>query len=159
MNFDLKQPCGECPFRRDCSRGWLGHDRAEGITQSLEKGACFTCHKTGPNREHPDAQFCAGAILTMRGNGTWSRALHAAMLLGLFDFNQMNREAERKVFASFDEFINHHAQYDLFFEDLICAGHLDVEGSEPILLAPDDERVRQVRDELRQHLAAKEAVT
>ena len=46
------KPCSECPFRKDCTPGWLGAERVAGILDSEN----FTCHKT------KDLQ-CAGHIL------------------------------------------------------------------------------------------------
>lgn len=118
MRFDLKSPCDECPFRRTCREGWLGEARATQIAQSLRDGHTFICHKTGRERNVDDAQMCAGATLTMRRDGTLSRALHLAFLLRLFDPNQMNDEAP--VFDSFDAFIKHHGVpfFMRFFDDV-----------------------------------------
>ena len=66
MDFDLKSPCNNCPFRRDCLVGWLGEDRAKGIIKSItEKAGTFRCHKTGRTTggKKVDEQHCAGAII------------------------------------------------------------------------------------------------
>ena len=48
----MSKPCSECPFRKNCTPGWLGAERVAGILDSEN----FTCHKT------EDLQ-CAGHIL------------------------------------------------------------------------------------------------
>ncbi|MEE9098374.1 hypothetical protein [Pseudarthrobacter phenanthrenivorans] len=43
--FNLKQPCGACPFRTDRSL-FLDPDRAREIAGHLHAGDSFHCHKT-----------------------------------------------------------------------------------------------------------------
>lgn len=51
----VKKPCGQCPFRKDTQKGWLGESR---ITEILNSNT-FTCHKTNdPNRLQ-----CAGFMI------------------------------------------------------------------------------------------------
>lgn len=47
-----KHPCGDCPFRKDTYKGWLGSARMRSILDSDS----FTCHKNN------DLQ-CAGHML------------------------------------------------------------------------------------------------
>lgn len=64
MNFKLKRPCANCPFRADKpeQKGWLGYERAKKIAHSvLCEDMTFTCHKTlhKPKRAQ---SMCAGAL-------------------------------------------------------------------------------------------------
>ena len=63
MQFTLKAPCGNCPFRNDRpdNKGWLGKERAEEINETLNDFT-FTCHKTIDKQE----QFCAGALIMLK---------------------------------------------------------------------------------------------
>lgn len=65
--FRLKQPCSNCPFRKDeNTRGWLGRERAHEIANGvLKEDWGFHCHKTtgiyGNESKH-GKQICAGSI-------------------------------------------------------------------------------------------------
>lgn len=68
MDFKLKAPCGNCPFRTDKpkQKGWLGRERAKEIYEALRNDKTFTCHKTINN----DEQFCAGALILLEHEET-----------------------------------------------------------------------------------------
>ena len=48
-----KNPCSQCPFRKDVMRGWLGSERMKEILSQKS----FTCHKTNK------ALQCAGHMI------------------------------------------------------------------------------------------------
>ncbi|AYQ57033.1 hypothetical protein MS2017_1343 [Bathymodiolus thermophilus thioautotrophic gill symbiont] len=55
-----RKVCGNCPFRKDSPKGWLGSDRMSEILNS----EIFHCHKTtsatlGKNKTN---QICAGHL-------------------------------------------------------------------------------------------------
>ena len=63
MNLpNMKKPCKDCPFRKDCQQGWLGEDRIEEILQA----DTFVCHKK------TDFQ-CAGHMLINGNKNTFVR--------------------------------------------------------------------------------------
>lgn len=67
MNTDLRQPCGECPFRRKSAPGWLGPWKPNELLLLLGRGV-FACHMTIPRNEKvegddPRLQACAGAVI------------------------------------------------------------------------------------------------
>lgn len=51
----MGQPCCDCPFRKDCPKGWLGSKRMQNIIESTS----FVCHKTKDKRR----KQCAGHML------------------------------------------------------------------------------------------------
>lgn len=72
MNFNLKKPCANCPFRSDKPelRHWLGNKRAQQIADSVFKhGHNFPCHKTTEHDDNGQYQYnnnesqCAGAAI------------------------------------------------------------------------------------------------
>lgn len=71
QTFSLKQPCQDCPFRKDVDMlGSLRPGRMKEITDNLKTGGTFPCHKTiDYNKERIDGKmdlknekFCAGAM-------------------------------------------------------------------------------------------------
>lgn len=100
MEFNLKKPCGDCPFRADkpIQKGWLGRERAiEIATNVLQKDNTFTCHKT-LHKPQDKQSMCAGA-LQMLHNATkqdspWGNStIQIAERLGLYDPNQQDFES------------------------------------------------------------------
>lgn len=117
MNFDLKTPCNQCPFRRDCPPRWLGHKRAAQIAGSLDEGKTFTCHKTGRAPGRSDEQHCAGALIVLKkAQGGFSGNISLAIALGLFDYRALDLDAP--VFNTFEEFIRHHERDTVRIADL-----------------------------------------
>ena len=73
MNFDLKTPCKECPFRTDI-KPFLHPDRVREILDGITSGdKTFTCHKTAKFDDDgervlygsPQDQHCAGALILL----------------------------------------------------------------------------------------------
>lgn len=99
MNFNLRAPCGQCPFRNDVSEnyGWLGESRAAGIAKSLEEYA-FPCHKTVFRDEednqqlNPKEQGCYGAIVVMEHEGRLfdNPLMQIAERFGLYQIHEIN---------------------------------------------------------------------
>ena len=56
MDFKLTKPCGNCPFRYDSLKGWLGEERAEEISTALiDQDLTFSCHKTNSSDDEGNA--------------------------------------------------------------------------------------------------------
>lgn len=99
MNFDLRAPCGNCPFRTDVQKnyGWLSEDRAAGIAESLEYSV-FPCHKTtihtedGEYVENSKEQACYGAIAVMENEGKLfsNHMMQIAERFGLYQRHEVN---------------------------------------------------------------------
>jgi hypothetical protein len=77
----FKQPCNDCPYRRDAIPGWLGDGDAQHfIDGALADFAEFhlPCHLTidyedrdWKQTQYPDAAFCAGALIFYRNVDEW----------------------------------------------------------------------------------------
>jgi len=72
MKSGLKEPCRDCPFRREAAPGWLGEETPEGFMWTVMSDAAMPCHCT-IDYEDPDwkesfvangkAEHCAGALI------------------------------------------------------------------------------------------------
>lgn len=116
--FNLRAPCKSCPFRtdRESQRGWLGHERAQQIADSLYDDGFFTCHKTLTHNNDEDCEtkqslqdgniFCAGALIMMEKEGTANnnRNIRIAKMLEIYPDLKM----DSPVFASCEEFVAWH---------------------------------------------------
>ena len=119
MNFNLKSPCADCPFRRDSLHGWLGEDRArEIIRDTVLSDAPFFCHKTtgaGQWSEDGDQyqasgaeQVCAGMLhLEHKCNAGGNFSVRLARMFKGFRYEDL-KNADL-VFDTTNQFIRHHA--------------------------------------------------
>lgn len=104
MNFDLIQPCADCPFRTDrpFQKGWLGAERAKDITDSiLEKDGTFACHKT-THLHDSKWQHCAGATIMCEANDKPNQMMRISERLGCYDRHKVKMDSP--VFTDPDEF-------------------------------------------------------
>ena len=91
--YDLpfaKAPCGQCPFRTDCLKGWLGEARAAEIAEADS----FTCHK------NKDLQ-CAGHMVVSKRN-------IFIILAEIFFKDKIVIKNSKILFKNEKDFINHH---------------------------------------------------
>ena len=110
MNFNLRKPCGNCPFRTDRphQKGWLGKDRARGIA---EQQGTFPCHKTtsatlGDRHNPSKEQQCAGMLIMLEHMGRPNQIMRIAERLGRYDRSQLDMAAP--VFTDTASFVNWH---------------------------------------------------
>lgn len=113
MDYKLKTPCAQCPFRDDI-RPFLTTGRAEEITDSLVR-AEFPCHKTldySRDGVHGDAgaeiegttQHCAGALIMLERMEQPSQMMRIAERLGVYDRTTLAMDAP--VFDDAEAFID-----------------------------------------------------
>lgn len=113
MDFKLKRPCSNCPFRADIVFP-LGRERAAEIAESLDEGT-FPCHKTVDyslddlqDQLNEGTQHCAGAAIMRLKMGRPGRLLQIAERLGLCDLSTYDLSAP--VFQSPAEFVERRSQ-------------------------------------------------
>lgn len=106
MDYHLKKPCSECPFRREAPAGWLGPWTVFEILQVIGRSA-FACHRTVTesfNEDQPGLESCAGMAIFLNNNLEVSR-------------NESNRRHQdllkrsphaKTVFSNRGEFAAHH---------------------------------------------------
>lgn len=126
MNYDLKRPCPNCPFRTDLAF-YLREGHAQDIAVGLlEDGGTFTCHATVDYDAWEDAkdldyerggegsvpypydgteQHCAGALIMLKKGGKlWHQNLYRIMAtLKLFDPDALDMSAP--VYESLEAFL------------------------------------------------------
>lgn len=104
----LLAPCANCPFRKDCRKGWLGESRMkEIITDTILGDGHFICHKTS-DRKKKDQDLCAGRlILEGKINPYGNRSTRIAAALGMFPGYEVLKNQDI-IFDTADEAINHH---------------------------------------------------
>lgn len=115
MKRNLKQPCNDCPYRRNSTRGWLGSSGPKwfvraAMTDEAEyaPGAHFApCHQT-VNYEDPDwlenlseAEACIGALQMCANSGKLPRGRERAEAVKEAGTNT-------EVFSWPHEFMEHH---------------------------------------------------
>lgn len=84
-----KNPCKDCPFRKDSMRGWLPRR----IKQIIESDS-FVCHKN-------NSLQCAGHLILMKESNQFYRLAKA---LGL----DLGLKNEHLIFDSPEDCIKHH---------------------------------------------------
>ena len=89
---NVKKPCGNCPFRKDSMKGWLGRDRMTQITSDTS----FTCHKTTSPRLQ-----CAGHMLLLGDNNDFVALAKAQNI-------KLQLTGRELVFDTIEDCIEHH---------------------------------------------------
>lgn len=92
MNFDMRTPCKDCPFRTDHPIQ-LREGRMAGILNDvLHRDKTFACHKTthGAKRE---VSHCAGALIAHEKAGKPNWIIRLAHQLGFCDPKKLNMKA------------------------------------------------------------------
>lgn len=88
---NCKKPCKDCPFRLDCTPGWLGADRMTEILNSKS----FTCHKTNKTLQ------CAGHMII---KGKQNDFVKLAKRLNI----PLELTGHKLIFKTETELIKHH---------------------------------------------------
>ena len=107
MRPPAKNPCNDCPWRRDAIPGWLGPHTAEEWTQMAHADGQIACHQTIPADTPEDGSdldqmtACAGAAIFRANIAKSPRPLR-----GLPEY-RLAADRER-VFSWDDEFIAYH---------------------------------------------------
>ena len=74
MKWDLREPCGSCPYRRDAKLGLWHPSEFENLLEAEERplGATFGCHGT---IKHDEPSVCIGWLLDQKRRDLPSIAL------------------------------------------------------------------------------------
>jgi hypothetical protein len=110
--FNLKQPCGACPFRTD-QHAFLDPERAREIADHLLAGDSFHCHKTldyssedGSGETTSKSMHCAGAMIVLEHEERPNQIMRIAERLGFYDHTKLNMDSP--VPHSMDEWVARH---------------------------------------------------
>jgi len=116
MKFNRKDPCKQCPFKKNSAPGWLGAYSISDIKNAILNEEVFPCHPTVNYEDHdfiknqimnPDSkvQFCAGfAILSKR-----LCKLPRDKDMSNYWRNVINKDSQY-VFDSFKDFEDYHTK-------------------------------------------------
>lgn len=103
MYKNLKNPCQECPFRKNSLPGWLGADDPQNFMNTVMADVEMPCHLTIDydsefwEEDLQEAEQCAGAAIFFSNISKLSR-----------DRNRLILSKNANVFASVKEFFVHH---------------------------------------------------
>jgi hypothetical protein len=100
MNFKLREPCADCPFRRDIDFH-LSPSRAQEIADALMTGQTFACHKTTKETGHGNEQHCAGALIFLEAQANPNQLMRIAERIGYYDASQLTGDC----YESTEEFV------------------------------------------------------
>ena len=112
MNYNLKKPCANCPFRDDIDP-FITQERAEEIAESLSlQQLDFPCHKTvdysgdDGGRIKDKSEMCAGAMIMLEKEGRPTQMMRISERLGMYDASSL--EMDSAVYSDCDEFVEAH---------------------------------------------------
>ena len=87
MDYKLKRPCSNCPFRKEGGIPLLKGRIHEIASMMLDsQGGTFPCHKTvdHDDRKPAQEQHCPGALIFADKQGTHTQMMRIAGRLGLW---------------------------------------------------------------------------
>lgn len=111
MNFDLKKPCPQCPFRTDI-KPFITPERSEDICESLLSGRDFPCHKTtgsddeGETTVESNSKMCAGAMIMLEHMKRPTQMMRISERLGIYDYKKL--EMSSPVYEHVHDMIDRH---------------------------------------------------
>lgn len=110
MNFNLKKPCSNCPFRNDDKGIRLTEDRAQEISYGItHQQGTFACHKTTVSDEdggllsERDSEHCAGALIMLEKMNQPNQMMRISERFGAYDRTKLDMNSP--VFEDTEEFI------------------------------------------------------
>lgn len=109
VQTNLKQPCIECPFRRNSASGWLGPWTPENLINEVEHGE-FVCHKSinylREKNDEDKLEYCAGAGIYLNNHFKLSRDKKYSKYQ--IELKSIQEEIKKSVFSRKEEFLEHH---------------------------------------------------
>ncbi|WP_109479206.1 DUF6283 family protein [Paraburkholderia sp. C35] len=116
MNFDLKKPCAQCPFRTDVEP-YLRTERVEELCDAIVRhDKTFQCHKTLTHDDEGRAlptdkdQHCAGALIMLEHMRRPNQMMRIAYRLGFYDKRKLDMSAP--VYMQARDMIDAHAAHN-----------------------------------------------
>jgi len=113
MNFNLKKPCANCPFRTDI-KFYLDDNRVDEICHSLiQEQQTFACHKTTHFDDDGEAnivkktEHCAGAMIMLEKMQRPNQLMRIAERLGGYDHTKLDMDSP--VFETDDDMRDEYA--------------------------------------------------
>lgn len=125
--YTVTTPCSNCPFRTDVAP-YLRPERAMEISQSLNRGEDFTCHKTLETDCEGDtvignrSRTCAGSMILLEKMDRPTQGMRIGERLGMY--SRENLDMDAPVYDSLFEWVDSFAPET----DSSAAPHCDVVG-------------------------------
>ena len=116
MEYTLRRPCKNCPFRSDI-HPYLGERRAREIGEGvLNDNGSFSCHEHNVWDEDDQGRafiseekyHCAGALIFLEKQDRPHQMMRIAERIGMYDRTKLDMDAP--VCGSLDEFIDRHRE-------------------------------------------------
>lgn len=93
MNFGMKTPCKECPFRPDSiTHKTLSEGRLDDIVETIRDEGTFQCHKSIP--DEVESQHCAGALIFLERENNPNQMMRIAERLRYYDPRALDMDAD-----------------------------------------------------------------
>ena len=99
MNFDMKRPCDNCPFRYDKHFPLTG-ERAEELAEGITSGdQAFSCHKTvdysddDDGADTKDTPHCAGAMIMLEHMEQPNQMMRIGERVGFYERTKLDMSA------------------------------------------------------------------
>lgn len=111
MNYTLRKPCANCPFRNDVDFDL--RRRRDIAADIIDRQASFACHKTtchddeGNHVPRDKEQHCAGAMILLERIGRPNQMMRIAERIGMYDRTKLDMAAP--VYRTRAEFVRGHA--------------------------------------------------
>jgi hypothetical protein len=121
MDYDLKKPCDNCPFRRGTSMRLTNTRVREVVGGMIKNGGEFPCHKTieileddcgedaGYRAKNGKSKHCAGALIFAEKNKASTQMMRICERIGMYNSTALmsNHEAVKSVFDTYNEALKH----------------------------------------------------
>lgn len=108
MLFDIKKPCGGCPFLKENNLRLSKKKKQKFVNDIVKKEYAFVCHRSTKDYSGKSGKenHCAGALIIMEKNQINTRVLRIAIALGGYDPALLKMDSP--VFDNFNDFIEAH---------------------------------------------------
>lgn len=90
MDYSMKKPCDNCPFRSD-----KPFPLAEGRVEEILGGGSFPCHKTTTEggTDGKNQKACAGLMILLEKEGQPNQMMRISERLGFYDHTKLDMDA------------------------------------------------------------------
>lgn len=102
MKYDLKKPCGNCPFKTK-TMPYISTERAESISLGIMNGGTFACHKTTQGDAVVE-QHCGGAMIFLEKQNNPNQMMRIAERFR--DYSPKQLDMEVSVYDSPEDMVH-----------------------------------------------------
>lgn len=105
MLFDLKKPCGGCPFLKENNLRLSRRRKQKFVNDIVKKEYAFVCHRSTKDYSGKSGKenHCAGALIIMKKNKIHNMVTRIATAIG--GYNPDLLKMDSPVFDNFEDFV------------------------------------------------------